>query len=82
MNGYILGYFQLFTTMFKLLIIIFIFKMYAHNNIFKRINLIPNGLEKYMTFTINKNLVFIVSEQFMNYSLDALVKNLSDNDFK
>ena len=43
---------------------------------------IPNGLEKYMAFTINKNLVFIDSMQFMNSSLDELVKNLSDNDFK
>ena len=44
-----------------------------------KVNVIPNGLEKYMTFTINRNLLFIDS---MNSSLDALVKNLSDNDFK
>ena len=43
---------------------------------------IPNGSEKYMDFTINNNLVFIDSMQFMNSSLDSLVKNLSDNDFK
>ena len=47
-----------------------------------KVNLIPNGLEKYMTFTINNNLFFIDSMQFMNSSLEALVKNLSDNDFK
>ena len=35
-----------------------------------------------MAFTINKNLVFIDNMQFMNSSLNALVKNLSDNDFK
>ena len=35
-----------------------------------------------MAFTINKNLVFIGSMQFMNSSLDALVYNSSDNDFK
>ena len=35
-----------------------------------------------MAFTINKNLVFIDSMQFMNCSLDKLVKNLSDKDFK
>ena len=29
-----------------------------------------------------KNLVFIGSMQFMNSSLDKLVKNLSDEDFK
>ena len=47
-----------------------------------KISVILNGLEKYMAFTINKNLVFIDSMRFMNSSLDALVKNLSDNDFK
>ena len=35
-----------------------------------------------MAFKINKNLIFIDSMQFMNSSLDTLVKNLSDNDFK
>ena len=34
---YILGYFQLCTTMFKLLLILFIIKMHARNNIFKRL---------------------------------------------
>ena len=33
-------------------------------------DVIPNGLEKYMTFTINKNLIFIKSIQFMNSSLE------------
>ena len=46
------------------------------------IDVIPNGLEKYMTFILGKNLVFIDSMQFMNSSLEKLVKNLSDNDFK
>ena len=41
-----------------------------------------NRLEKYMTFLLNKNLVFIDIMQFMNSSLEKLVKNLSDNDFK
>ena len=31
---------------------------------------------------LNKNLLFIDSMQFMNSSLDKLVKNLSDEDFK
>ena len=35
-----------------------------------------------MAFFLNKNLVFIDSMQFMNSSLDKLVKNLSDEDFK
>ena len=47
-----------------------------------KIGVTLNGLEKYMAFTINKNLAFIDSMEFMNFSLDALVKNLSDNDFK
>ena len=47
-----------------------------------KLNVIPNGLEKYMAFKINRNFVFIDSMQFMNSSLYSLVKNLSDNDFK
>ena len=33
-------------------------------------------------FFLTKNLDFIDSMQFMNYGLDKLVKNLSNNDFK
>ena len=52
-------------------------------SIFKvKICVIPNGLEKYMVFTINKNIVFIDSMQFMNSSIDLLVKNLKDKNFK
>ena len=47
-----------------------------------KINVISNGLEKYMAFFLNKKLVFIDSMQFMKSSLDNLVKNLSDEDFK
>ena len=35
-----------------------------------------------MVFTLNKNLVFIDSMLFMNSSIDKLVKNLIDKDFK
>ena len=35
-----------------------------------------------MSVRLYVNLFFIDSMQFMNSSLDALVKNLSDNDFK
>ena len=45
------------------------------------VNVIPNGLEKYVAFTITNNLVFIDSMQFMNSSLNALVSNLSNNGF-
>ena len=37
---------------------------------------------KIMAFPFNNNLVFIDSIQFMNSGLDALVRYLSDNDFK
>ena len=43
---------------------------------------IPNGLEKYKAFTTNNNLLFNDSMQFMNSGLDALVGNLTNNDFK
>ena len=35
-----------------------------------------------MAFFLNKNLVFIESLQFINSSLEKLVRNLSDNGFK
>ena len=64
-------------------------KGYDSNLIFKelskfnvKIGVIPNGLVKYMAFTLNKNLVFIDSMLFINSSLDKLVKNLSDKNFK
>ena len=47
-----------------------------------KVNLVPNGLEKYMAFKINNILNFIDSMRFVNSGLHALVKNLSDNNFK
>ena len=52
------------------------------NKVDAKINVIPNGLEKYMTFFLNKNLVFIDSMQCMNSRLDKHVKNVSDEYFK
>ena len=46
-----------------------------------KINVIKNGLEKYMRFSINNKLRFIVSFQFLSSSLDNLVKNLGKIDF-
>ena len=40
-----------------------------------KIDVIPNGLEKYMAHFLN-------SVEFINSRLDKLVKNLSDDDFK
>ena len=47
-----------------------------------KINVIPNGLEKYMIFTINNKRRFIDSFQFLSSSLNSLVKNLGKDDFK
>ena len=47
-----------------------------------KMNVIPNILEKYLSFTINTKLRFIDSLQFLSSSLEILVKNLSNNDFK
>ena len=37
-----------------------------------KVSVLRNGLENYMAFTINKNLVFIDSMQFVNSSLDCI----------
>ena len=47
-----------------------------------KVNVIPNGLEKYMSFTIIDKLSFIGSFQYLSSLLDSLVKNLSKDDFK
>ena len=47
-----------------------------------KINFIPNGLEMHMRFSINSNLSFIDSFQFLNSSLDSLVKDLNKDYFK
>ena len=47
-----------------------------------KINVIPNGFEKYMSFSINKNLSFNDSFQFLSSSLDSFVKNLGKDDFQ
>ena len=45
-----------------------------------KIKCIPNNMEKYISFSID-NLLFIDSLQFMNESLEKLVKNLNVKDF-
>ena len=56
-----------------------IFKELSKFNV--KISVIPNGLERYMAFSLNKNLAFIDSMLFTNSSLDKLVKDFSDKDF-
>ena len=43
-------------------------------------NVIPNGLEKYVGFSINTKLSFIDSVQFLSFSLVSL-KKLNKDDF-
>ena len=47
-----------------------------------KINVIHNGLERYMSFSINNKLNFIDSFQFLSSSLDSLAKKLRTDDFK
>ena len=58
------------------------FKNKKGENTEMKINLIPNNMEKYMSFMIGNNLLFIDSFQFMNSSLDKLVSNLPKESFK
>ena len=47
-----------------------------------KINIIPNGLEKYISFIINNQQNFIGSFKFVRSSLNSSVKNLNKIDFK
>ena len=40
-----------------------------------KINVTPNRLEKYMSFSINNKVIVIESSQFLSSPLDSLVKN-------
>ena len=73
----------------KILVIFHNLKGYHSHLIFSelhkfnlKVDVIPNGLEKYMALFLGRDLVFIDSMQFMNSSLDKLVKSLVDKDFK
>ena len=52
---------------------------HAYDLRLKEIDAIPNGFEKFMTFTLDA-LKFIDTFQFMASSLDTLVKNLKDKE--
>ena len=47
-----------------------------------QMNAIPNGLEKCMRLSMNNKLSFIDTIQFLNSSLNNLVKTLSKDDVK
>ena len=46
-----------------------------------KINVIPNGLEKFMYFDINNKLIFTESFQFLSSSWDILLSYLLVNNF-
>ena len=71
----------------KVVVIFHNLRGYDSHLIFKELNKIncgvsetPNGLEKYMSFRLGKNIVFTML--FLNSSLDKLIGNLSCEDFK
>ena len=66
----------------KVTIIFHNLRSYGSHLICKKINkfdikvrMVPDGLEKYMAFAINKNLVFIDNMKFINSSLNKWLKN-------
>ena len=48
-----------------------IFKELSKFNV--KVSMIPNDLEEYMSFSLNKDLIFIDSMLFINFSLEKLV---------
>ena len=47
-----------------------------------KVNVIPNGLEKHMSLSINDKSIFTDSFEFLSSSLDNLVKSSDKDDFK
>ena len=74
----------------KLPIIFHNLEGYDGHLIFKELNnfdnidiqVIPKTSEKYMSIIVNRNIVFLDSDQFYKGSLDSHVSNLEDSDFK
>ena len=52
------------------------------NNFNADIDLIPMGIDNYISIIVNRHTTFIDSLQFYNSSLDILASNLKDEDFK
>ena len=46
------------------------------------IQVIPKSNERYMSITVNRNIIFLDSLQFLKASLDNLAGNLQDSDFQ
>ena len=47
-----------------------------------KVKVIPNGLEKHMSLSINDKSIFRDSFEFLSSSLDNLVKSSDKDDFK
>ena len=52
------------------------------NNFDGDIDVIPNGIDEYLSIIVNRHITFIDSLQFYNGSLDTLASNLNNEDFK
>ena len=52
------------------------------NNFNVDIDVIPKGIDKYMSIIVNRRITFTDSLQFYNGSLDTLASNLKDEDYK
>lgn len=46
------------------------------------VNVIPDNMEKYLSFMLGKNIIFLDSFQFMSQSLSKLVDNLPEEELK
>ena len=58
------------------------FKMQQLGKFDLKENVVPNELQKLMSFNLGNKLVSIYSQQFVSSSLDSEVKKLGENDFK
>ena len=58
------------------------FPSYYVRTINLKTNVIPSGLEKYMSFSINNKLIFIDEFQFLVSSSDSLCQSLGKDNFK
>ena len=73
---------------YKILVVFHNLKSYDSHHVMQeqgilsfKVNAIPIGLEKYMSYNINNKLIFNYSFQFLSSALENLFKNLDKNDF-
>ena len=56
--------------------------MHEIGKFIKKISVIPNGWEEYLSLMTGKYLVFIYSMKFLSSNLDNLIKNLQKDQFE